>query len=193
MKKLLFIVLCICCFTRADAQEIISDEYWEHNVRKITTNEIIVPTKDDNTIVKLHLWHTMHKKSVLDQTIAEFTIDYKKSTIGTISPYYCILKTKSGKIIESQNELAKQTYSNVPKGWWRLEWDVRLDKKNLKEFIKEPISKIRLQIGFSTQILDIDFEDETLTNYIREANNAIQKQRKIKIDESKNRPKYDDF
>lgn len=193
-RALLLLSVIFLSFCKSKAQVVVSDKYYMHDNREILTDEIQVPTTTDDIIVKLHLIYHKHKsKSIPAFEWAWFTIDFKKSTTGTISPYYYLLKTKNDRIIQSQYGRATETYSYVPKGWRRLEWHVKLEKKSIKEFTKEPIKKIRLAIGWGVEILDIEFLDESLTNYIRDAHNAILEQSKTKLDESTNPPQYDTF
>ncbi len=183
----LFLMIC-----NLKAQVIVSDEYIMHDKREIITNQIQVPTTNDDIIVKLHLLY-IKNKGIPAFEWAWFTIDFKQSTTGTISPYYYIIKTSTGKILQSSSALAKEVYSNVPKGWRRLRWHVLLEKKNLKQFTKEPVKKIRLAIGFGVQFLDMEFVDDSLTSYISKAHNAIMKQSKIKLDSSTNPSRYENF
>ena len=175
------------------AQVVVSDGYSMPGVREIKTNEIQIPTTDSTIIVKIEQICNIHDlKALPNNEFAWFTIDFKKSSTGSISPYWDILKTTSGKVIEAQHGKADEV-NYAPKGWRRLTWAATLSKKNLKEFTKEPIKKIRLSIGWGVEILDIEFTDETLSTYIKEAHNAIVLQSKKKFDESKKPSKYENF
>ena len=191
MKKLLLSVIMLLP-TLIKAQNVVYDDYIIRDLREIKTEEITVPNTDENIVVKLCLVKLFHT-TIKPVTYAYFTIDFKNLTTGTISPYNFILKTSKGEIIEAYDKLAEEVYDFKPEGWRRLEWHVSLNKKNLKNFTNENIVKIRLAVGYGTYILDINLLDETLTNYIKDAYDAIAKQSKIKLDESKNPSKYKGF